>query len=115
MANHPRDRADRAVVYRFQVLEPVSADFAVLIGDAIHNLRSSLDQVAYHLAVQHSGPLDEDAERVTEFPIRTSGEQFDKWAVSTTRKTKMRRSEIFGESGINAIRSVQPFAFARGG
>jgi hypothetical protein len=49
------------------------ADFAVLVGDAIRNLRSSLSQVAYELAVQHSGPLTEDAERMTKLPIRISG------------------------------------------
>ena len=50
------------MVYRIRLIEPISADFAVLVGDAIRNLRSSLDQVAYQLAVQHSGPLTEDAE-----------------------------------------------------
>ena len=41
--------AEQAVVYRLQLIEPISADFAVLVADAIHNLRSSLDQVAYQL------------------------------------------------------------------
>jgi hypothetical protein len=43
------------VVYRIRL--PISADFAVLVGDAIRNLRSSLNQVADQLAVQHSGAL----------------------------------------------------------
>jgi hypothetical protein len=51
--------AEEAVVYRIRLIEPISADFAVLVGDAIRNLRSSLNQVAYQLAVQHSGPLTE--------------------------------------------------------
>ena len=68
------------MVYRIRLIEPISADFAVLVGDAIRDLRSSLDQVAYQLAVQHSGPLTEDAERMTELPIRISGAQFDDWA-----------------------------------
>ena len=67
------------MVYRIQLIGPISADFAVLVGDAIRNLRSSLDQVAYQLAVR-SGPLTEDAERMTELPIRISGAQFDDWA-----------------------------------
>ena len=79
--------------------EPISADFAVLVGDAIRNLRSSLDQVAYQLAVQHSGPLTEDAERMTELPIRISGAQFDDWATSKNKQTKLRRSEVFGKRG----------------
>jgi hypothetical protein len=51
-----------------------------LVGDAIRNLRSSLDRVAYQPAVQHCGPLTEDAERMTQLPIRISGAQFDDWA-----------------------------------
>jgi hypothetical protein len=87
------------VVYRIRLIEPISADFAVLVGDAIRNLRSSLDQVAYQLAVQHSGPLTEDAERMTELPIRISGAQFDDWATSKNKQTKLRRSEVFGKWG----------------
>ena len=39
--------AEEAVVYRIRLIEPISADFAVLVGGAIRNLRSSLGQVAY--------------------------------------------------------------------
>jgi hypothetical protein len=91
--------AEEAVVYRIRLIEPISADFAVLVGDAIRNLRSSLDQVAYQLAVQHSGPLTEDAERMTQLPIRISGAQFDDWATSKNKQTKLRRSEIVGKRG----------------
>src|SRR5215203_4184640 len=89
--------AEEAVVYRIRLIEPISADFAVLVGDPIRDLRSSLDQVAYQLAMQHSGPLTEDAERMTELPIRISGAQFDDWATSKNKQTKLRRSEIFGK------------------
>jgi hypothetical protein len=89
--------AEEAVVCRIGLSEPISADFAVLVGDAIGNLRSLLDQVAYQLAVQHSGPLTEDAERMTKYPIRISGAQFDDWATSKNKQTKLRRSEIFGK------------------
>jgi hypothetical protein len=91
--------AEEAVVYRIRLIEPISTDFAVLVGDAIRNLRSSHNQVAYQLAVQHSGPLTEDAERMTELPIRSSGAQFDDWATSKNKQTKLRRSEIFGKRG----------------
>jgi hypothetical protein len=67
--------AEEAVVYRIRLIEPISADFAVLVGDAIRNLRSSLNQVAY----------------------RISGAQFDDWAPSKNKQTKLRRSEIFGK------------------
>ena len=86
------------MVYRIRLIEPISADFAVLVGDAIRNLRSSLDQVAYQLAVQHSGPLTEDAERMTEYrsafrrAVRRLGD-FEE------QQTKLRRSEAFGKRG----------------
>jgi hypothetical protein len=35
------------VVYRIRLIEPISDDFDVLVGDAIGNLRSLRDQVAY--------------------------------------------------------------------
>jgi hypothetical protein len=63
------------VVYRIRLIEPISADFAVLVGDAIRNLRSSLNQVAY----------------------RISGAQFDDWTTAKNKQTKLRRSEIFGK------------------
>jgi hypothetical protein len=44
--------------------------WGALIGDCLFNFRSALDQLAYDLAVAHNGsPLDEVAERQSEFPI----------------------------------------------
>ena len=68
--------AEEAVVYRIRLIEPISADFAVLVGDAIRNLRSSLNQVSY----------------------RISGAQFDDWATSRTNRRSC-ASEIFGKRG----------------
>jgi hypothetical protein len=49
---------------------------------------------------------------MTQLPIRISGAQFDGWASSKNKQTKLRRSEIFGKPGFRTIRSGQPFAFA---
>jgi hypothetical protein len=43
--------------------------------------------------------LTEDAERMTELSIRISGAQFDDWATSKNKQTKLRRSEVFGKWG----------------
>ena len=99
------------MAYRIRLIEPISADFAVSVGDPIRNLRSSLDQVAYQLAVQHSGPLTEDAERMTELPIRISGAQFDDWATSKNNRRSC-AAQGSREAGFRTIRSGQPFAFA---
>jgi hypothetical protein len=90
--------AEEAVVYRIRVIEPISAQLRRLGRRRIRNLRSSLDQ-AHHLAVQHSGPLTEDAERLTKLPIRICGAQFDDWATSRTNRRSLRCSEIFGKRG----------------
>ena len=52
----------------------------------------------YQLAVQHSGPLTEDAERMTKLQIRICGAQFDDWATSRTnrRSCAARRSSGSG-------------------
>jgi hypothetical protein len=101
--------AEEAVVYRIRLIEPISADFAVLVGGAIRNLRSSLDQVAYQLAVQHSGPLTEDAERMTELPMhfRRAVRRLGDFEEQTDEAAPL---EGLREAGFRTIRSGQPFA-----
>ncbi|HMI35969.1 MAG TPA: hypothetical protein VK499_17865 [Propionibacteriaceae bacterium] len=36
---------------------------------------------------------------MTELSIRISGAQFDDWATSKNKQTKLRRSEVFGKWG----------------
>ena len=86
------------VVYRIRLIEPISADFAVLVGDAIRNLRSHSTRLPISWPCS-TLVLTEDAERRTEVPIRICGAQFDDWATSKNKQTKLRRSEIFGKRG----------------
>ena len=82
--------AEEAVVYRIRLIEPNSADFAVLVGNAIRNLRSSLNQVAY----------------------RISGAQFDDWAPSKNKTDEAAPLGDLREAAFRTIRSGQPLAFA---
>jgi hypothetical protein len=100
------------VVYRIGLIEPISADFAVLVGDAIRNLRSSLNQVAYQLAVQHSGPLTEDAERMTKLPIRIPGRAVRRLGDCDEQTDEAAPLGDLRGAGLRTIRSGQPFAFA---
>ena len=95
---------DQSWRYRVQVSRPIPADLAALVADAIHNMRSALDQVAYHLADRHVGGLTADQERRTEFPIKTTAEDFDGWM------RERRRGELYGPNESRALRCVQPFA-----
>ena len=51
--------------------EPVSAELRLIIGDCLHNLRSSLDNLVYDLALAYIGidPLPERLARGLEFPV----------------------------------------------
>ena len=52
------------------VTDPVPVDpFAVIIGDVLHNMRSTLDHIAYALAATHTRPLPDDIAKESEFPI----------------------------------------------
>jgi hypothetical protein len=65
--------------YRLRFLEPVPIDWAVVLGEAIHDLRSALEQVVYWLTVDWTGkPL-----KGSSFPIYTRRADFYK----RTKKT----------------------------
>jgi hypothetical protein len=87
------------VVYRIRLIEPILADFAVLVGDAIRNLRSSHDQVAYlagraALWSAHRGCRAND--EGTDPHLRRAVRRL---ATSKNKQTKLRRLEIFGKRG----------------
>jgi hypothetical protein len=49
--------------------QPPADPFSLLIGDALHNMRSALDTLAYALAVAHKKPLPKEIADSSEFPI----------------------------------------------
>jgi hypothetical protein len=49
---------------------------AVVLGDIVHNLRSSLDQLAWQLVLNHSGrPATDQGARQVAFPIQTDSKK----------------------------------------
>lgn len=57
---------------RVQLLEPIRPEWSVWLGEAIHDLRSALDQVVYQLSIEHMGrPLAK-----TQFPIFSKRKKF---------------------------------------
>lgn len=64
------------LVARVTNLRQPPTELAVLIGDAIHNLRSSLDNLAYALATAHTGKLSASVARACAFPIFGTGPLF---------------------------------------
>jgi hypothetical protein len=64
------DPKTRDMTFFATVTEQPSADpFSVLIGDCLHNMRSSLDALAYELATKYTKPLPQIVAENSEFPI----------------------------------------------
>lgn len=60
---------------RLTVAAPPPSAFALVVGDALHNLRSALDTRLVGVAEQLAGRLTEDQERVLDIPlVDTEGE-----------------------------------------
>jgi hypothetical protein len=56
-----------------EVTKPPPASLSLIAGDCIHNLRASLDNLAFELALAYTeGPLPSDAEADSGFPIFSS-------------------------------------------
>jgi hypothetical protein len=94
--------------FRFRIQRPIPADLCAAVGDAIANMRSALDYVAYELAVRHTGTLAPRQEMATAFPICKDREAFDGFFIQG--RWGPVRAEIFGETERLALQCVQPFA-----
>jgi hypothetical protein len=93
-------------VYRIRLSEPIPVRVSAIIGDALHNLRSALDCVAFEMARQHIGrDLTEREEKATAFPILGTPEGFAEFF-----KRDPERATLYGPREQDAMRIVQPGA-----
>lgn len=100
----PSDPGETAL--RLRVVRSVPTEMLTTIGDALHNMRSCLDSVAYELAQRYAGAMTEKEQRAIQFPICVDREEFDDFV------DDKRRARLFGEQERNALRCAQPFALA---
>ena len=61
---------------RFKLLKPLPRRWSLILGDAIHNVRSSLDALAFSLSVKHSGPPSEGEAKKIQFLIADTAQDF---------------------------------------
>jgi hypothetical protein len=95
------------VAFRFRLLKPVPVELLTIIGDAVHNMRSSLDSVAYELARQYlGGIMTDDQQRAAQFPIMKDPAAFGRFF----NRDAIRR-QMYGQRERDTMRCVQPFAF----
>ncbi|MEA2252516.1 MAG: hypothetical protein QOG70_2758 [Solirubrobacteraceae bacterium] len=86
----------RKHVYRLRIIEPIPVDWAVILGEAIHDLRSALDQAIYWLTIDWSG----QEVRGSSFPVYTRKTAF----YEKRRKT----GDWSSSGGMYKIRGVGP-------
>ncbi len=88
---------------RIEVSEPVPDEFALIVGDVLHNLRSSLDSLVYELALKHhGGPLPDDVAKGLMFPVFRTAHKF-----SSTRKSRIGAVHPKAQ---DIIANLQPYA-----
>jgi hypothetical protein len=84
--------------FYLHILEEMPSEFSALIGDILHNLRSALDHLAWHLV--SISPVKKKTKRVY-FPIfETSGEY---------HTGKMGKVQGMTGLAINAIDAIEPY------
>lgn len=87
-------------VVRIEVLEPPPAHFSLIVGDCVHNLRSTLDNLIYELAIARGQP-SRKVEETLMFPIFRNAKEF-------TAKGKYRVRGIAPEAQA-IIERLQPY------
>jgi len=66
------DREERAIIFHIEKMVEVADDWGLIAGDAIHNLRSALDHLAWQLALHHFNGVEPQKKSIIkdiQFPI----------------------------------------------
>ncbi len=100
--------AQRRPVLRIEDIEEPRPEWAVLIGDCVHNLHSALDHLAFQLLVGNtSEPVPRALAKSSAFPIYLSSRDFAK-----VRSKGFRRGQPTPDSGLNKLLGVSSDATA---
>ncbi len=97
---HGVERRGREHVYRVNRLRHTRPEWGPIIGDCLHNAASALDQLAYQLAILHTGKLRSGLARDTHFPIYRSSREF--W-------DNLRKLEGIGPDLMAPMERLQPY------
>jgi hypothetical protein len=82
----------------------IPVDIPVIVGDALQNIRSALDHLAYHLAVLGSGSSGKLSH--TYFPISDNATKY--------HSEKARKVKGMRQDAIDAIDALEPYGGGRG-
>lgn len=90
--------------YYVKEVKPIPTEFAVIIGDALNNLRCALDHLAYHLACVGAGAVKSFPD--VKFPTGSS--------LSEYNKQKARAVKGMRTDAVNAIDALEPYVGGTG-
>jgi hypothetical protein len=100
------DPQTRQLIYYIASIRAPSPVLSAISGDAIQNLRSALDHLAYALCAASSGGLSVSAKR-TYFPIFSSREGYDE-------SERTRKVSGMGPVAIKLIDAIEPYKSGKG-
>ena len=101
-----RVEPDQRPAYFVQAVKDVPPEIPCVLGDVLHNLRCSLDHMAYQLALSHSGSSQANPDRLY-FPIVESHEKYE--------KRKSSGDPFFVTVGAKVVEAVDRLKPYRGG
>jgi hypothetical protein len=87
-------------IHWLEMNSPLPVDFSIVLGDAIHNLRSALDHCVFQLSLDNTGVMFDQSM----FPI------FGKRVDFTKRGAQLRRIREVGDGPRALIESLQSYA-----
>ena len=93
--------------YRLRFIRPIPVDWAVVLGEAVHDLRSALDQCVYWLSIDWT----RREQPFCSFPVYTSKALFyerDKKG-NVTRRSGMNKIRGIGPGPQTFIEALQPY------
>jgi hypothetical protein len=110
--NDSDPRRRRNIAFYIEV-DPLPVEFSLRVGDVLQAFRSGLDQLAYALAVAHSGPLPSEIAEASEFPIFGDESKTGALGTGSARFHQASKSGIpVPASGLAKIQGIAPAAQA---
>jgi hypothetical protein len=101
----PTTQPDKTA-FRLHVTQQPPLEIPLIVGDLLHNLRSSLDSLMYELVTRAYGqPLSADEEKACQFPITPTPKKFDEFFTSNKVRDRITAPDLRDK----VIRPVQPF------
>ena len=97
----PTDQPGR-IAHRLKITKPIPVEICTTLGDALHNLRTALESIAFEAARRsRGGTLTVAEEKKPTFPICVTPAEFNSFVA--------KMNGLYNDATLQAFRIVQPF------